>query len=43
VATINDLRPITSSDYRLIGLAAGDLPMVSARTSAINLYSVDLE
>jgi Tol biopolymer transport system component len=43
VATINDLRPITSSDYRLIGLAAGDLPMVSARTSAINLYSVDLD
>jgi Tol biopolymer transport system component len=43
VATISDLRPIAASDYRLIGLAAGDLPMVSARTSAINLYSVDLD
>jgi Tol biopolymer transport system component len=42
IATIADLRPVAASDYRLIGLAAGDLPIVSARTSNVNLYSVDL-
>jgi Tol biopolymer transport system component len=42
VATIGNLRPIAATDYRLIGLAPGDLPMVSARTSTVNLYSVDL-
>jgi hypothetical protein len=42
VATIADLHPIAAIDYRLIGLASGDLPMVSARTSTVNLYSVDL-
>jgi len=43
VATIANLRPIAASDYRLIGLAPGDLPIVSARTSSVNLYSVDLD
>jgi Tol biopolymer transport system component/DNA-binding winged helix-turn-helix (wHTH) protein len=42
VATIANLRPIAATDYRLIGLAPGDLPMVSVRTSTVNLYSVDL-
>jgi Tol biopolymer transport system component/DNA-binding winged helix-turn-helix (wHTH) protein len=42
VATIANLRPIAATDYRLIGLAPGDLPVVSARTSTVNLYSVDL-
>jgi Tol biopolymer transport system component len=42
VATINNLRPIAATDYRLIGLAPSDLPVVSARTSTVNLYSVDL-
>ncbi|MGA9672103.1 MAG: winged helix-turn-helix domain-containing protein [Terracidiphilus sp.] len=42
VAIIGDLQPIAATDYRLIGLAPGDLPMVSARTSSVNLYSVDL-
>jgi Tol biopolymer transport system component len=42
VATIGNLRPIAATDYRLIGLAPGDLPIVSARTSTTNLYSVDL-
>jgi Tol biopolymer transport system component/DNA-binding winged helix-turn-helix (wHTH) protein len=43
VATISNLRPIAATDYRLIGLAPGDLPMVSARTSTVNLFSVDLD
>ncbi|MFZ0746158.1 MAG: winged helix-turn-helix domain-containing protein [Terracidiphilus sp.] len=42
VATIGNLRPISATDFRLIGLAPGDLPVVSAHTSAVNLYSVDL-
>ncbi len=42
VATMANLRPIAATDYRLIGLAPGDLPVVSAHTSTVNLYSVDL-
>jgi Tol biopolymer transport system component/DNA-binding winged helix-turn-helix (wHTH) protein len=42
VATIGNLRPIAATDFRLIGLAPGDLPVVSAHTSTVNLYSVDL-
>lgn len=42
VASIDNLRPIAVTDYRLIGLAPGDLPVVSARTSTVNLYAVDL-
>jgi Tol biopolymer transport system component/DNA-binding winged helix-turn-helix (wHTH) protein len=42
MATISSLRPIPATDYRLIGLAPGDLPVVSARTSTVNLYMVDL-
>jgi Tol biopolymer transport system component len=42
VATIDNLRPIAATDYRLIGLAPGDLPIVSARTSTVNLYTVNL-
>ena len=43
VATIDDLRPIAATDYRLIGLAPGDLPVVSVRTSTVDLYEVDLD
>ncbi len=42
VATIDNLLPIAATDYRLIGLAPDDLPMVTARTPAVNLYEVDL-
>lgn len=43
VATIDNLRPIAATDYRLIGLAPGDLPVVTARIPVVNLYSVDLK
>jgi len=43
VATMEDLHPIVATDYRLIGLAPGDLPMVSVRTPAANLYEVNLK
>lgn len=42
VAAIGNLRPIAATDYRLIGLAPGDLPVVSAHTSTVNIYSLDL-
>ncbi len=42
VATIDNLRPIAATDFRLIGLAPGDLPVVTADTPAVNLYEVDL-
>jgi Tol biopolymer transport system component len=41
-ATIDSLHPVTATDYRLIGLAPGDLPVVTARTPVVNLYAVDL-
>ena len=43
VATIKNLQPIAATDYRLIGLAPEDLPVVSARTSTVNLYRVNLD
>lgn len=42
VATISNLLPLSATDYRLIGLAPGDLPVVSVYTSTVNFYSVDL-
>lgn len=42
VANINNLRPVAATDYRFIGLAPGDLPMVQARAPVINLYEVNL-
>lgn len=43
LATIQNLRPFVTTDYRLIGLAPGDLPVVTARTPVVNLYQVDLD
>lgn len=43
IATIENLRPFVATDYRLIGLAPGDLPVVTARTPVVNLYRVDLD
>jgi Tol biopolymer transport system component/DNA-binding winged helix-turn-helix (wHTH) protein len=43
VATIEDLHPNVATDYRLIGLAPGDLPMVTVRTPTANLYEVNLK
>ncbi len=42
VATIENLRPIAATDYRLIGLAPGDLPVITATAPDANLYEVDL-
>ncbi len=43
VASIQNLRSIAPTDYRLIGLAPGDLPIVTARVPAVNIYSVNLK
>lgn len=42
VATIDNLLPITATEYRLIGLAPGDLPIVTARTPEVNIYQTVL-
>lgn len=43
IARLDDLRPLLARDYRLIALAPGDLPVVSAWTSNVNLFSIDLD
>ena len=43
VAALDGLRPLNALDYRLIGLSREDLPIVSASTSTVNLYSMDLD
>lgn len=43
IARLDGLRPLSARDYRLIALAPGDLPVVSAWTSNVNLYSIDLD
>jgi Tol biopolymer transport system component len=43
VATLESLRPLAALDYRLVSMAPGDLPVVSAWTSNVNLYSIDLD
>jgi Tol biopolymer transport system component/DNA-binding winged helix-turn-helix (wHTH) protein len=42
IAAVDSQRPVLASDYRLLSLAPGDLPVVSARTSTVNLYTIDL-
>jgi Tol biopolymer transport system component/DNA-binding winged helix-turn-helix (wHTH) protein len=42
VATIANLLPVAATDFRLIGLAPGDLPVVTARTPAVDFYQLDL-
>jgi hypothetical protein len=43
VATLEDVRSADVLDYRLIGLAPNDMPLVTAQTSVVNLYSIDLD
>ncbi|HTW48289.1 MAG TPA: winged helix-turn-helix domain-containing protein [Acidobacteriaceae bacterium] len=42
VADLHDLRSANVVDYRFAGLAPGDVPLVSARTSTANIYAADL-
>jgi Tol biopolymer transport system component/DNA-binding winged helix-turn-helix (wHTH) protein len=42
VADLHDLRSANVVDYRFAGLAPGDVPLVSARTSAANIYAAEL-
>ncbi len=42
VADLHDLRSANVIDYRFAGLAPGDVPLVSARMSAANIYAADL-
>ncbi len=42
VADLHDLRSASVLDYRFAGLAPGDVPLISARTSTANLYTAEL-
>lgn len=42
VADLHDLRSANIVDYRFAGLAPGDVPLVSARMSAANIYAAEL-
>jgi Tol biopolymer transport system component/DNA-binding winged helix-turn-helix (wHTH) protein len=42
VADLHDLRSASVLDYRFAGLAPGDVPLISARTSTANLYAAEL-
>jgi Tol biopolymer transport system component/DNA-binding winged helix-turn-helix (wHTH) protein len=42
VADLHDLRSSNVVDYRFAGLAPGDVPLVSARTSTANIYAAEL-
>ena len=42
VATLENVHSADALDYRLIGLAPNDMPLVTAQTSMVNLYSIDL-
>jgi Tol biopolymer transport system component len=42
VADVSDLRSAGVANYRFLGLAPGDIPLISAKASAANLYSADL-
>jgi Tol biopolymer transport system component/DNA-binding winged helix-turn-helix (wHTH) protein len=42
VADLHDLRSASVVDYRFAGLAPGDVPLVSARMSAANIYAAEL-
>jgi Tol biopolymer transport system component/DNA-binding winged helix-turn-helix (wHTH) protein len=42
VADLHAMRPANVVDYRFAGLAPGDVPLVSARNSAANIYAAEL-
>ena len=43
IYTLESLGTIPVIDYRLVSLAPGDHPVVSARTSTVNIYSINLD
>ena len=43
VAGLGNLQSLDIADFRLVGLAPGDLPQIRARVSTANLYAVDLD
>lgn len=43
VATLENVHSADVLDYRLIGLAPNDMPLVTAQTSVVNLYSIHLD
>ncbi|MGI8773022.1 MAG: winged helix-turn-helix domain-containing protein [Acidobacteriaceae bacterium] len=43
IATLENVRSADVLDYRLIGLGPNDMPLVTAQTSVVNLYSMNLD
>jgi Tol biopolymer transport system component/DNA-binding winged helix-turn-helix (wHTH) protein len=43
VAGLGNLQSIDIADFRFVGLAPGDLPLIRARMSTANIYSADLD
>lgn len=43
VAGMSSLKPLDVVNFRFSGLAPGDVPLVSARLSTANIYSLDLD
>lgn len=43
VAGLGNLQSLDIADFRLVGLAPGDLPQIRARVSTANLYAADLD
>ncbi|MHB2009760.1 MAG: CadC family transcriptional regulator, partial [Acidobacteriaceae bacterium] len=42
VAGLKSVQPLDVLDFRFAGLTPGDVPLVSARISTANIYSIDL-
>jgi Tol biopolymer transport system component/DNA-binding winged helix-turn-helix (wHTH) protein len=43
IAGLGNLQSIDIADFRFVGLAPGDLPLIRARMSTANIYSADLD
>ena len=43
IAGLGNLQSIDIADFRFVGLAPGDLPLIRARMSTANIYSANLD
>jgi hypothetical protein len=43
IASVNDLQSLEFADFRFVGLAPGDVPLLRARTTISNLFEAQIE
>jgi hypothetical protein len=43
IAGVSDLQSLDYADFRFVGLAPGDVPLLRARTTVGNLYEAQIE